>query len=221
LPATQILNREARRDALQQQEREDGVIQLLIPDSAFEISASDNIVNEISAPCALRTESVYLDDPFILDEVGTYREPVRLFVFQRRSGNHRDQVRDKLIQNKRNTTVIDEILTDKKLEKIYAKINSVCDGKVVSIKRDGIDYQKNGSEKILVEQLFYLMNHIATLQETSLDAGGTTVGFMTESQIEVVNFDKVKDEYAGNLLCQFVQPRMMHYILIWKRKEPL
>lgn len=52
---------------------------------------------------------------------------------------------------------------------------------------------------INIEGYPILKNHIATLKETSLDAGSSIAEYMTDSQIEVVNFDKVKDDYAGNL----------------------
>lgn len=44
-----------------------------------------------------------------------------------------------------------------------------------------------------------LKKYIDTLHETSLDAGSSVTEYMTDSQIEVVDFDKVKKEYAGNL----------------------
>ena len=52
---------------------------------------------------------------------------------------------------------------------------------------------------INIEEYPILKNHIATLKETSLDDGGSVAAYMTDSQIEVVDFDKVKDDYAGNL----------------------
>ena len=52
---------------------------------------------------------------------------------------------------------------------------------------------------INIEEYPILKNHIATLKETSLDDGGSVAAYMTDSQIEVVDFDKVKDDYVGNL----------------------
>lgn len=52
---------------------------------------------------------------------------------------------------------------------------------------------------INIEEYPILKNHITTLQETSLADGSSVAEYMTESQIEVVNFDKVKDDYVGNL----------------------
>ena len=85
---------------------ENGVIQLQIQNDTFEILASENQVEDTSAAFPLKTEIVYLDDPFILDEVGPYRGFSGLSVFLRHNGNHRDQVRDKLTLNKQQSTII-------------------------------------------------------------------------------------------------------------------
>lgn len=128
---------------------EDGVIQLRIQNDTFEILASENQVKDTSASFPLKTEIVYLDDPFILDEVEPYRGFSGLSVFLRHSGNHRDQVRDKLTLNKQQSTFIEEILADQKLDRIYEKIDSVCDGQMISTKRNGLGYQKKGTDKVL------------------------------------------------------------------------
>ena len=128
---------------------ENGVIQLQIQNDTFEILASENQVEDTSASFPLKTEIVYLDDPFILDEVGPYRGFSGLSVFLRHNGNHRDQVRDKLTLNKQQSTFIEEILADQKLDRIYEKMDSVCDGRMISTKRNGLGYQKKGTDKIL------------------------------------------------------------------------
>lgn len=128
---------------------EDGVIQLRIQNDTFEILASENQVKDTSASFPLKTEIVYLDDPFILDEVEPYRGFSGLSVFLRHSGNHRDQVRDKLTLNKQQSTFIEEILADQKLDRIYEKIDSVCDGQMIFTKRNGLVYQTKGTDKVL------------------------------------------------------------------------
>ncbi len=128
---------------------ENGVIQLQIQNDTFEILASENQVEDTSASFPLKTEIVYLDDPSILDEVGPYRGFSGLSVFLRHNGNHRDQVRDKLTLNKQQSTFIEEILADQKLDRIYEKMDSVCDGRMISTKRNGLGYQKKGTDKIL------------------------------------------------------------------------
>ena len=99
---------------------EDGTIELLIRNNTFKLFASENRVKDISTPFPLKTEIVYLDDPFVLDEVRSYRTILRFPLSEssfalRQGGTHRDQVRDKLSPKRKKTTLIDEILTDQKL----------------------------------------------------------------------------------------------------------
>ena len=133
---------------------EDGTIELLIRNNTFKLFASENRVKDISTPFPLKTEIVYLDDPFVLDEVRSYRTILRFPLSEssfalRQGGTHRDQVRDKLSPKRKKTTLIDEILTDQKLDRIYEKIDVVCDGQMISTKRNGLGYQKKGTDKVL------------------------------------------------------------------------
>ncbi len=133
---------------------EDGAIELLIRNNTFKLFASENRVKDISTPFPLKTEIVYLDDPFILDEVGSYRTIPRFSLSEssfalRQGGTHRDQVRDKLSPKRKKITLIDEILTDQKLDRIYEKIDVVCDGQMILMNRNGLGYQKKGTDKVL------------------------------------------------------------------------
>ena len=40
-------------------------------------------------------------------------------------------------------------MTNRKLEKIYEKIDSVCDGEMIPMKQSGLGYQKKGTDKVL------------------------------------------------------------------------
>ena len=42
-------------------------------------------------------------------------------------------------------------------------------------------------------------NNITTFKETSYDKGGIKPGYMTNSEIQVINFDKVKDCYIKDM----------------------
>ena len=41
-----------------------------------------------------------------------------------------------------------------------------------------------------------ILNHVITLKRASKDENGGHVEYMTESQVDVINFDKVKEAYA-------------------------
>ena len=59
-------------------------------------------------------------------------------------------------------------------------------------------------------------NNISTFKETSHDTDGRCPGYMTESEIEVINFDKVKEDYVRGMKLSNAQ--MMHCISIKTRK---
>lgn len=122
-----------------------GKISLNIKDEQTKIMLSENSIKEISKPISLQTETVYLDDPFVLDEIGV----VPIFTSKSMGSDHRRDVREKLLSIQRESTTIDKILINRKLDKIYEKIDSVCDGRVISLKRNGLGYQKKNSDKIL------------------------------------------------------------------------
>ena len=63
--------------------------------------------------------------------------------------SHRSDAREKLFDSQKENTAIDEILTNRKLEKIYEKIDSVCDGEMIPMKQSGLGYQKKGTDKVL------------------------------------------------------------------------
>ena len=41
-----------------------------------------------------------------------------------------------------------------------------------------------------------ILNHVVTLKRASKDENGDGIEYMTESQADVINFDKVKEAYA-------------------------
>ena len=88
----------------------------------------------------LRTEAVYIDDPFALDDGNSWMVA---------SSNHREHLASCLRKQQKQQDVIDEILTGNKLSSIYAKIGSVCDGEIVRKKGASLGYKASGSDKVL------------------------------------------------------------------------
>lgn len=88
----------------------------------------------------LRTEAVYIDDPFALDDGISWMAS---------SSNHREHLVGCLRKQQSQQDVIDEILTSHKLSSIYAKIGRVCDGEIVRKKDDSLGYRASGSDKVL------------------------------------------------------------------------
>lgn len=127
-----------------------GTIYLAIRKEQTEIVISGNFVKEIQKPISLQTEVVYLDDPFVLDESSSFVE-MNLSNFVRRTmrGDHRSDVREKLINRRKESTTIDEILINRKLKRIYEKLDAICDGQIIPREAYGFGYKRKDSNKIL------------------------------------------------------------------------
>lgn len=121
-----------------------GCIELQIKDQVVSIYVSANIVTQINNRVDLRTETVYLDDPFVLDEQ-------RLFGFIRYSYyylDHKSHLRTKLFSPQKDVNVINEIVTNNKFENIFNKINLICSGDIVRKGRSTWGYKKANTDKV-------------------------------------------------------------------------
>lgn len=122
-----------------------GEIELKIKNNLTSIVVSDDYVSNVENICKLKTEAIYVDDPFVIDGVGSRF----WWSLNRDFMSHRDHLKIKLRENITNATNIGEIIVNNKLEKIYSKINLIFDGEVVNSKRSGLQFVKNGSKKSL------------------------------------------------------------------------
>ncbi len=137
------------------------------------VSKEEVAVEEIK--CSLRTEAIYIDDPFILDDMD-------LMIGRRRASyfDHRIQLMNKLAFENRNAGIIDELVIENKLEKIYEKLSSVCDGYIIRQKNGRIRYRLKDSGKTLnVKNLSTGLKTFAILKALlingTLTAGGTII----------------------------------------------
>ena len=125
---------------------DDGEIQLRIKDSSITVMVNSEGTKEIKNPnsISLCTEVVYIDDPFVLDEMNPFLwgRPINY-------ADHRDHLRMKLVLSDKETNVLDEIIAQDKLNSIYEKLSSVCNGDIIRGKRSELGYQKKGSDKVL------------------------------------------------------------------------
>ena len=120
----------------------DAIVKLIIKNEEINIKISNHEVNELNNEISLNTESIYIDDPFIVDEFRRFPSAYHTFL------EHRNHLKNKLFYNNSNENIIDEIIANKKLDKIFDKINSVCSGDIVR-SRMGYDYRRVNSEKAL------------------------------------------------------------------------
>lgn len=121
-------------------------IELRIKDVPIGITIKKNEVKSISEIMDLKTEVVYIDDPFVIDELG---QPRIIFREQR---NHRTHLRRQLSTIEQNEKkIIDEIIVNNKFERIYAKIEKAFDGSIVREKKgyNNLGFLKKGTKKSL------------------------------------------------------------------------
>ena len=117
-------------------------IQLEIRNSKIEFEVINNENINIIQDMSLNKEIIYIDDPFVLDDLQDllpYRSVYGL--------NHRDSLLDKIVRVKdtRDFGALDEILVNKKLERIFETMNGICDGDL-TVSEDGGNYSYRTSE---------------------------------------------------------------------------
>ena len=119
-----------------------GEIVLSIKDTNIIVTIEDNAVKSVVGKIDLHTQTVYIDDPFVIDEVRyTYG-------IDNSSLDHRGYLREKL-NKENNANLIDEIIASNKLDNIYRKISTVISGDIVKNKRSGLGYQRKNIDKVL------------------------------------------------------------------------
>lgn len=119
-----------------------GEIVLSIKDTNIIVTIEDNAVKSVVGKIDLHTQTVYIDDPFVIDEVWyTYG-------IDNSSLEHRGYLREKL-NKENNANLIDEIIASNKLDNIYRKISTVISGDIVKNKRSGLGYQRKNTDKVL------------------------------------------------------------------------
>lgn len=117
-------------------------IELEIRNSKIEFEVINNENINIIQDMSLNKEIIYIDDPFVLDDLQDllpYRSVYGL--------NHRDSLLDKIVRVKdtRDFGALDEILVNKKLERIFETMNGICDGDL-TVSEDGGNYSYRTGE---------------------------------------------------------------------------
>src|SRR5699024_3830420 len=107
-------------------EKVEGKIELTIRGEILSFMVKDNDISEISKKYSLNTEAIYIDDPYVLDDIDLGRRPLN----RRNELNHREELKLKLVK-KDNDNIIDEIIVNKRLDSILEKVNSVCSGDMI------------------------------------------------------------------------------------------
>ena len=158
----------------------EAIVELQIKGKTSKIIIDDNNVITLSNKFQLNKEIIYIDDPFVLDETDEIYSNYFFRKYVWENANHRNHLKYKLYRERENN-VINEIITDNKLDNIYKKINTICSGEIVNDKSSRSNgYRKNGSAKLLK------FNNLSTglktfiilktlLQNGSLEENGTII----------------------------------------------
>ena len=125
--------------------------------------------------CSLHTEAIYIDDPFILDDMDLMMGRRRISYL-----DHRVQLMNKLSSENRNAGIIDELVIENKLGKIYEKLSTVCDGYIIRQKNGRLRYRmKDSGQTLNVKNLSTGLKTFAILKALlingTLTAGGTII----------------------------------------------
>ena len=102
-------------------------VRIEIKNHVIEFEASNNGEMDVRSFISLMKEIIYMDDPYVLDNLSGYDNHSYSNVL-----NHRNDLLDKLrSSNKEDSiSVLEEVMTKKRLQKILDVFNNVCDGEL-------------------------------------------------------------------------------------------
>lgn len=154
-------------------------VRLSIKDKAIEFVISGNSEVSIKQCMSLSKEIIYIDDPFVLDDLDSrmsYKINIRV--------EHREYLLDKLVDAEKNNSeasVLEELLVKEKIKDILAAMDDVCDGELIeNDNRSGYSYKSDKLSETL--ELSNLSTGLKTfviirtlLQNGSIDDNGVII----------------------------------------------
>ena len=207
-----------------------GNIKLKIQDKESFLSIENNIIKEIKNEHFLNTEIVYIDDPFILDDLTD-----ELFVRNAIKNtdyntiyNHKNYLKYKLIQKK--GSLVDEIILNSKLEKFYLKLNELFEGDIILSNRGNYVYRrKNKGNELNLINLSAGLKSFAVLkmllQNGTLEENGTII--LDEPEIHLhpewqIKFAELivllQKEFGMHILLTTHSPYFLKAIQVYSKK---
>ena len=207
-----------------------GNIKLKIQDKESFLSIENNIIKEIKNEHFLNTEIVYIDDPFILDDLTD-----ELFVRNAIKNtdyntiyNHKNYLKCKLIQKK--GSLVDEIILNSKLEKFYLKLNELFEGDIILSNRGNYVYRrKNKGNELNLINLSAGLKSFAVLKmlfiNNTLQENGTII--LDEPEIHLhpewqIKFAELivllQKEFKMHILLTTHSPYFLKAIQVYSKK---
>lgn len=146
----------------------EGIISLTIQNRKINITIAENEVININNIIPINTETVYIDDPFIIDNYNPFNRP--RYLDKMHALSHSQHLESKLFYSKNNDRVIDEIVNTKKLEKILNKLNTICDGDLQIRGRSAVYREKNREKALDVKNLSSGLKTFVILKELLINS---------------------------------------------------
>ena len=123
---------------------DDGRVKLTIKGDSTSVYIRNNSIIDLESFFDLRTEVVYVDDPFVLDEFRT-----SFYKYNFNASDHRTHLKELLFFERKDPNILEEIFANSKFEKILGLVNSICDGEIIKSKRTGLSYRISNTDKEL------------------------------------------------------------------------
>lgn len=121
-----------------------GNISLQVQNEELSIKISEDFVSVSGLEYSLHTEAIYIDDPFLLDKI-SFRTPRKKIVY----ADHQEHLINRFLSERFYTTAIDAIVSESKFKKIFEKLTSVCEGKLIRQKNGLLAFQRKNSDTAL------------------------------------------------------------------------
>lgn len=207
-----------------------GSIKLKIQDKESLLAIENNIIKEIKNVHFLNTEIVYIDDPFILDDLTDelfVRNAIRNIDHNTIYG-HKNYLKYKLIQKK--GSLVDEIILNSKLEKFYLKLNVLFEGDIILSNRGNYVYRrKNKGNELNLVNLSAGLKSFAVLKmlfiNNTLQENGTII--LDEPEIHLhpewqIKFAELivllQKEFGMHILLTTHSPYFLKAIQVYSKK---
>lgn len=144
LVAKKKLNAEFNGQLLNIYSQSEGRISLYVQKEELTVNILEDSVSTSGVDYSLHTEAIYIDDPFVLDNVD-FRIGRQRTIY----ADHQVQLINKFSLTSDNASVVDEIIAENKFAKIYEKLAFVCDGNMIQQKNGRLAFQLRNSDKAL------------------------------------------------------------------------
>lgn len=123
---------------------EEAFVSLKIIDKEINVFLEKNEVKSINNLINLTAEAIYIDDPFVLDTLNISRN-----IYNGHKGDLCKKLRQNTFLESDIESVISELVLTKKIDKIYSKINTACNGNIVLDMRTGFNFLIDSSKESL------------------------------------------------------------------------